>query len=181
MQQTTRILNAQSFRQGIVFFLTCLLTGVAGCSAAAPTLQPVYIHMNGANMFLESVVAVRPGQAVVFVNEDTGIHMVLGYNPLTGKANPQFSGTLLGTPGPSQPVHTYTIRFTHPGIYYYYCPVHAMLKLAPGGIHVPVKRPTVHGFGTPMAGLIIVTNEQTLINDDPPSSHHKVLPGYFTG
>ncbi|EQD44696.1 Cupredoxin [mine drainage metagenome] len=165
----------------MVFFVTFLLAGMTGCSAAAPLLKPVYIHMNGANMFLENVVAVRPGEPVVFVNEDTGIHMVLGYNPLTGKANPRFSETLLGTPGPSHPVHTYTVRFTHPGIYYYYCPVHAMLKQAPGNIYAPVKRPTVHGFGTPMAGVIIVTKESALVHDNPPTSLHKVLPGYFTG
>lgn len=168
-------------RRGFLSIVACLLGGLAACSAAAPALNPVYVHMNGANMFLENVVAVRPGQPIVFVNEDTGIHMVQGYNPLTGKANPKFSATLLGTPGPNHPVHTYAIRFTHPGIYYYYCPIHAMLKMAPGGIHVPFKRPTVHGFGTPMAGLIIVTTDSALIRDNPPSSQHKILPGYFTG
>ncbi|MHB1544343.1 MAG: cupredoxin domain-containing protein [Gammaproteobacteria bacterium] len=179
--QATQGPRGKSIRQGMILFVTFLLAGVASCSAAAPLLKPVYIHMNGANMFLENVVAVQPGQPVIFVNEDTGIHMVLGYNPLTGKANPHFNGTLLGTPGPSHPVHTYTIRFSHPGVYYYYCPVHAMLKVAPGNIHVPVKRPTVHGFGTPMAGLIIVTNESALVHDNPPTSQDKVLPGYFTG
>ncbi len=179
--QTMRDHLVNPMRQKMTLLFTVFLIGLAGCSAAAPVLGPVYIHMNGANMFLESVIAVRPGQPVVFVNEDTGIHMVLGYNPLSGKTNLHFSGTLLGTPGPTQPVHTYTIHFNHPGIYYYYCPVHAMLKVAPGNIHVPFKRPTVHGFGTPMAGMIIVTNDPALIRDNPPSSHHKVLPGYFTG
>lgn len=147
--------------------------------AAAPS--PVYVHMNGHNMFLENVVAVAPGQPVVFVNEDTGMHMVLGYNPLTGKVNPKFSGSLMGTPGPGHPVSTYQIRFTKPGVYYYFCPVHAELKKAPGNVYVPIKRPGVHGFPVPMAGVVIVTTEKALIADDPPSSHKKILPGYFGG
>ncbi|MCL5799680.1 MAG: hypothetical protein M1574_06280, partial [Gammaproteobacteria bacterium] len=134
----------------ILFFL-------GGCSSAkrpetkasvpvAASPSPVYVHMNGHNMFLENVVAVAPGQPVVFVNEDTGMHMVLGYNPLTGKVNPKFSGSLMGTPGPAHPVSTYRVRFTKPGVYYYFCPVHAELKKAPGNVYVPIKRPGVHGF-----------------------------------
>ena len=169
----------------ILFFL-------GGCSSAkrpetkasvpvAASPSPVYVHMNGHNMFLENVVAVAPGQPVVFVNEDTGMHMVLGYNPLTGKVNPKFSGSLMGTPGPAHPVSTYRVRFTKPGVYYYFCPVHAELKKAPGNVYVPIKRPGVHGFPVPMAGVIIVTTEKALIAGDPPSSHRKILPGYFVG
>lgn len=170
---------------GVCAALTGLLV-LGGCSSghhatSTAALPPVYVHMNGENMFLESLVAVAPGQPVVFVNEDTGMHMVLGYDPLTGRVDPKFSGTLPGTPGPGHAVSTYEIRFEKPGIYYYYCPVHAELEKAPGGVFVPVKRPTVHGFGIPMAGEIVVTTEKALIADDPPSSHHKILPGYFGG
>lgn len=164
-----------------------VLPVLAGCSSSpkkapsAAALPPVYVHMNGENMFLESLVAVAPGQPVVFVNEDTGMHMVLGYNPLTGKVNPRFSGTLPGTPGPGHKVSTYRVVFTKSGIYYYYCPIHAELEKAPGGVYVPVKRPTVHGFGIPMAGEIVVTTDKTLLASDPPTTHRKILAGYFGG
>jgi plastocyanin len=149
--------------------------------AVALPLHPVYIHMNGENVFLESVVAVYPGQPVVFVNEDTGLHMVQGYNPLTGKPDPRFTGVLDGTPGPSHPVHTLTFRFRHSGFDFYYCPVHAELVRGPGGVYVPIKRPTVGGFGTPMAGVIIVTTDPALVRTDPPTSREKILPGFFGG
>lgn len=150
-------------------------------ASSAPKLPPVYVHMNGANMFLENVVVVRPGQPVVFVNEDTGDHTIIGYNPLTGATSKRFDGEVAGTPGPGHPVHTYTITFSKPGLYDYYCSVHAELRKEPGGMVVPTKRPTVGGFGDPMAGLIIVTRDPALLRDNPPTSREKILPDYFGG
>ena len=93
-----------------LFLLFFLAFGLALCTAHAATLGqaatapahkpgPIYIHMNGANMFLENVAAVRPGKDVVFVDQDTGAHAVVGYNPLTGEPSPRFDGALEGTPG----------------------------------------------------------------------------------
>ena len=153
----------------------------APASLAAPAAPPVYVHMNGANMFLENVVAVRPGQKVVFVNEDTGDHTIIGYDPLDGKTSKRFDGDVTGTPGAGHAVSTYTIAFAHTGLQFYYCSVHAELMKEPGGRTMPKKRPTVHGFGDPMAGLIIVTNDKRLLRDNPPTSHEKILPDYFGG
>ncbi len=160
--------------------LTLLALGCASASAR-PALPPVYVHMNGANEFLENVVVVRPGQPVVFVDEDTGPHTIVGYNPVNGKTSQRFNGAVQGTPGPGHPVHTYSISFTHPGLKYYYCSVHAELAMEPGGLTVPKKRPTVHGFGDPMDGLIIVTTDSRLLADNPPTSKQRILPHYFGG
>lgn len=161
----------------------CAAAGFAIPEAqAAPAAQaPVYVHMNGANMFLENVVVVRPGQPVVFVDEDTGAHTIIGYNPATGAPSKTFDGVVQGTPGPGHAVHTYTITFRHPGLKYYYCSVHAELVKEPGGRTVPKKRPTVHGFGDPMAGLIIVTDDPHLLADNPKTARSKILPSYFGG
>ncbi len=165
--------------------LTALCVGAA-CAipevqAATVARAPVYVHMNGANMFLENVVVVRPGQPVVFVDEDTGAHTIVGYNPSTGAMSNTFDGAVQGTPGPGHAVHTYTITFHHPGLKYYYCSVHAELVKEPGGKTVPKKRPTVHGFGDPMAGLIIVTDDPHLLADNPKTASSKILPHYFGG
>jgi len=50
---------------------------------AKTALHPVYIHLNmdSPSMILESKVAVRPGQKVVFINQDNDIHTIIGYNP----------------------------------------------------------------------------------------------------
>ncbi|MCF3948970.1 cupredoxin domain-containing protein [Acidiphilium iwatense] len=156
-----------------------LACGWAGAQAASP--KPVYIHMNGANEFLENLIAVRPGQQVVFVNEDTGPHTIVGYNPATGKTSKRFDGAVAGTKGLGDKVHTYTISFKHQGIVYYYCSVHAVLAKEPGGWTVAKVRPGVHGFGTPMAGAIIVTTDPKLLADNPKTASEKILSGYFGG
>ena len=166
--------------RGLVAAAALLALSTAAWAKPAP-LPPVYVHMNGANEFLENVVVVRPGQPVVFVDEDTGPHTIVGYSPATGKTSSRFNGAVAGTPGPGHPVHTYTIRFRHPGLKYYYCSVHAELKVEPGGVTRPKKRPTVHGFGDPMDGLIIVTTDRKLLRDNPATSHKRILPNYFGG
>ncbi len=166
-----------------LFTALCAAAGFAipGAQAAPAARAPVYVHMNGANMFLENVVVVQPGQPVVFVDEDTGAHTIIGYNPATGATSKTFEGAVQGTPGPGHAVHTYTITFRHPGLKYYYCSVHAKLVKEPGGRTVPKKRPTVHGFGDPMAGLIIVTDDPHLLADNPKTGRSKILPSYFGG
>jgi plastocyanin len=181
MHRALRFWSRTRLRVGWVLLIPAGLLFAPAAFAVAAPLHPVYIHMNGENVFLESVVAVYPGQPVVFVNEDTGLHMVQGYSPHTGKADPRFTGVLDGTPGPGHPVHTLTFRFRHQGFDFYYCPVHAELVKGPGGVFVPIKRPTVGGFGTPMAGLILVTDDPALVRADPPTSQEKILPGFFGG
>ncbi|MCW8308361.1 Cupredoxin [Acidiphilium sp. PA] len=159
--------------------IAAALASPLAARAAAP--KPVYIHMNGANMFLENPVAVRPGQKVIFVNEDTGGHTIIGYRASSGKVSSRFDGAVAGTKGAGSPVHTYTISFPHQGIVHYYCSVHAVLAKEPGGRTVAKVRPGVHGFGDPMAGTIIVTTDPKLLADNPKTASEKILPGYFGG
>ncbi|MDD2876141.1 MAG: Cupredoxin [Acidiphilium sp.] len=163
--------------RALVFVAT--LTSVALAHAASSKV--VYVHMNGANMFLENPVAVRPGQKVVFVNEDTGGHTIIGYNAKTGAVSTRFDGAVAGTKGPGHKVHTYAISFPHQGIIHYYCSVHAVLAQEPGGRTVAKVRPGVHGFGDPMAGTIIVTTDAKLLADNPKTASEMILPGYFGG
>lgn len=165
---------------------TIIVTGIAAIlglslSAHATTPKPVYVHMNGANMFLENPIAVRPGQPVVFVNEDTGAHTIIGFSAKTGKLSTHFDGAVAGTMGSGHPVHTYKITFKNQGIVHYYCSVHAVLAKEPGGRTVAKVRPGVHGFGDPMAGVIIVTTDAKLIAANPTTTTEKILPGYFGG
>ena len=159
--------------------------GTPTAHAATPpagTPSPVYVHMNGANEFLERLVFVRPGQKVVFVNEDTGPHAVRGYAPHTGAKSQSFDDPdLKGTPGKGHGVHTYSISFKHQGVNWYYCPIHAELAKAPGGGYWPKVRPGVNGFGTPMAGVIVVTKDKALLADNPKTASQKVLPDFFGG
>jgi plastocyanin len=159
-----------------------LVAAQTAAAVPAADLKPVYVHMDGANAFVESMVAVYPGEPVIFVNEDTGDHMVNGYNPLTGKPdNAINSGMLMGTPGPKKGVHTYKVTLSRQGIYNYYCPVHAILSKIYHHSVQPAHRPGVHGFPGAMAGTIIVTTDPALIAQNPPSSKKKILSDYFGG
>lgn len=160
-------------------------------SALAGNLTPVYVHLNGANDFLESVVAVRPGQVVEFVNEDTGGHTVVGYRPYKGGAMVKgFEGSIAGTRGLGHSVSTYSISFAHTGVYPYYCSVHARLAAVYGHggdrymAVVPtaaVLGPPVDGYGGPMSGVIIVTNDPHILAITPSSAREKILKNYFGG
>jgi plastocyanin len=188
MSPTVRI-GIASFILGAVLTTTLLvfhpmrpLIAKSPVAPAGLSMKPVYIHMDGANAFVESIVAVAPGEPVIFINEDTGDHMVDGYYPLTGKPNPAInSGMLMGTTGPKAGVHSYKVVLTKPGIYPYYCPVHAILSKIYHHSVQPAHRPGVHGFPGAMAGVIIVTTAPALIAQNPPSSKKKILSDYFGG
>lgn len=176
------------YRSKIQGFATSLLL-MAGLSvgvAYAAGRAPVYVHMNGLNDFLPTVVVARPGQPVVFVNQDTGVHSIYGYNPFDGKLLKNIAEPAIeGTPGPGHPVHTYTVRLSHPGIYYYLCTVHAHLVevYRPPHSHLPyrlpARRPGVNGYGGSMAGIIIVTRNPALLKSNPPIVHERLLPGFW--
>lgn len=159
-----------------------VLGGCAGSAkTAAPSTAPVYVHMNGANEFLESFVVVRPGQPVVFVNQDTGMHTVVGFNPQTGTTDRRIDGSLPGTPGPGHHAATYTVSFKHLGVHAYYCSVHAVLAKTFGSAVQPAHRDGVHGFAGAMGGWIVVTDDPALRSANPPTTAHRILNGFFGG
>jgi plastocyanin len=167
---------------GIIVSVAALGSVLLPSSARAAPPSPVYIHMNGANEFLERLVFVRPEQKVVFVNEDTGPHAIRGYDQKTGVQSKTFyKPVIMGTPGAQHPPHTYTISFPHQGAQHYYCPVHAYIAKGPGGVWLPVRRPTTHGFGAAMAGTIVVTDDKALLADNPKTASKKILPNFFGG
>ena len=177
-----RFLFKQMTKAVVVSLGIATLAGILVTSPARAAPPPVYIHMNGKNEFLERLVFVRPGQDVVFVNEDTGPHSIRGYNPATGAQSKTFyKPAIMGTPDARHPVSTYTISFPHQGVRHYYCPVHALISKGPGGAWLPVKRPTTHGFDTPMAGTIIVTDDKALLSDNPKTASEKIMPSFFGG
>lgn len=159
-----------------------LATLLAPALAQAASPPPVYVHTNGGNFFLESVVAVQPGQKVVFVNQDTGGgHTVVGYNALTGALSRHMNGTLLTNKGPGHKPPTYTISFAKPGFYPYVCTVHAQLEPTFGKAVQAVKRKGTHGFAGPMAGLIVVTTDKALLKANPPTTKEETVKGFFGG
>jgi plastocyanin len=157
-----------------------VLFAASAVTAAYNASGPVYIHMNGGNHFLEPVVAVAPGGQVVFVSQDTGgAHTIVGFDPATGKTMGPINGLVQASKGGT--VTTYAVRIDHAGVYSYYCSIHALLAKTLGSSVQPAVRPGVDGFKGAMAGVVIVTTDSTLLQDNPQTSHEKVVPGYFGG
>ena len=159
-----------------------LLLGVRIASADQSESAPaVYVHMNGMNDFLESVIAVQPGQPVIFVNQDTGEHAVQGYDPIDGKLVKSFSDRLKGSKGKGHTYATYKISFQDQGFHFYYCPIHAKLQTVFGKQEKPAHRKGVPGYLGAMAGVIIVTTDHALLESNPKSSHEETLSGFWGG
>ncbi len=154
----------------------CVITMAGAQAKTAP--RPVYIHMNmkSPSMILESTIAVRPGQKVVFINQDNDIHTIVGYNPKTGATIQRINGSIPASTGMGKAPGRYIIKFNHLGRYYYYCSVHAYLKKKSGKLYIPAIRPDVKGFGSPMAGVIIVTRNKRVLAENPKTSSQKFLP-----
>ncbi|TAM76310.1 Cupredoxin [bacterium] len=161
--------------------MVALLALAAGELPANAAPAPIYVHMNGTNDFLESVVAVRPGQPVVFVNEDTDPHTIVGFDALTGKQPLAINGRAAGTPGAAHGVGTFTVTLARAGIYSYYCSLHARLSKTYGGAVQAAPRKGVDGYGGAMAGVIIVTSDPSLLSRNPKTTVRRVLPDFFSG
>lgn len=173
-------------RLALPIFAALAVIGLASTgSALAATPSPVYVHMNGLNDFLPKVIFARPGQPVIFVNQDQGPHSIHAYDPVGGRHLKALDDVILqGTPGPGHKVHTYKVTFNHPGVHYYICTVHAHLvpvyKTASGETYdLPAKREGVHGYRGSMAGVVIVTNEAALLKSNPPITHRRILKKFW--
>jgi plastocyanin len=163
-------------------FALCAIAIGLPTSTVYPAAAPVYVHMNGTNYFLESSVAVEPGQPVVFVSQDTGgAHTIVGFDATTGGALSVINGKVEKTAGPGHRVDTYTVRFNTVGVYQYYCSIHAILRKTFAGSVQPAHRPGIDGFTGAMAGTIVVTRDRTLIGANPQSSKVLIVPGFFGG
>ena len=163
-----------------------LSAGLLGSAVAqGATRSPVYIHMNGLNDFLPKVVFVRPGQPVVWVNQDQGAHAIHGYKLVGGEHLKDLNKvSLAGTPGPGHKVHTYRVSFDHVGVHYYLCTVHAHLVgvyTDPNGgtYYLPAKRHGVPGYRGSMAGVVVVTRESALLNSNPAITHKRILAKFW--
>jgi plastocyanin len=160
----------------------CAIAAGPSTFAVYAAAAPVYVHMNGTNYFLESSVAVEPGQPVVFVSQDTGgAHTIIGYDATTGGPLTVINGKVQKTAGPGRRVDTYTVRFNTVGVYQYYCSLHAILGKTFAGSVQPAHRPGVDGFKGAMAGTIVVTRDRALIGANPPTSRMLTVPGFFGG
>ena len=112
--------------------------------------------------FTPFAITIRAGQSVEWVNLDTDDHTVVS-NDFFNTAGHNGTDVLLkGTDSNGGQPGTFTLHFSHPGTFVYYCRFHAHLDddhqpAAPGpdgGI-----QDANGNFGTPMNGIITVLAE----------------------
>jgi plastocyanin len=145
--------------------LTLAFVVLAPCLAAARTHRMVIIP--GEDRFLPFSVVIRPGDSVVWENDDTDDHTVVSNDAFNTAGHQGTNVIIPGTDSTGGQPATFTLHFTHPGVFAYYCRFHAMLDAdnqpkAPGpdgGIQDPDGN-----FGTPMMGQI------TVLQGGPPSN-----------
>jgi plastocyanin len=106
---------------------------------------------------------IRTGDSVEWVNNDSDDHTVVS-NDFFNTAGHKGTDVLLpGTASNNGQPGTFTLRFTHPGQFVYYCRFHSHLD----DDHQPVAPGPDGGiqdengnFGTPMMGVITVRGER---------------------
>ena len=140
-----------------------LLAGAALCLAlvvaphhtiasnADPTMQQIIVPDE--DRFTPFAITVRVGQSVKFVNNDVDDHTVVS-NDAFNTAGHRGTNILLPANG-----GTLTVKFSHAGVFPYYCRFHSMLDAD----HQPIAPGPDGGiqdqngnFGTPMNGVITV-------------------------
>ncbi|OIQ82375.1 hypothetical protein GALL_358500 [mine drainage metagenome] len=80
---TTRAITKALLAGGLTTLATAALT-VHAAGSPRPAPPAVSVHMTAHNAFDDPVIAVRPGQTVVFVNDSSTPRDVLGYDPRSG-------------------------------------------------------------------------------------------------
>lgn len=135
-----------------------LVLAIAAPSIAAGRPHRMVI-VPESDRFTPFSMAIRPGESVEWVNEDTDDHTVVSDDAFNTAGNQGLNQLLPGTDSNGGQPGTLTLRFTHPGTFVYYCRFHAHLDeasqpVAPGpdgGI-----QDASGNFGTPMMGVITV-------------------------
>lgn len=129
--------------------------------AKPPIAQQVIVP--GEDRFAPFAITIRTGQSVQWVNLDTDDHTVVS-NDFFNTAGHNGTNVLLkGTDSNGGVPGTFTLHFSHPGTFVYYCRFHAHLD----NFHQPAAPGPDGGiqdangnFGTPMNGIITVLPEE---------------------
>jgi len=112
-----------------------------------------------ADRFTPFAITIRPGQRVEWVNNDTDDHTVVSDDVFDTTGHRDIDHLLPGTVSNGGQPGRFSLLFSHPGKFVYYCRFHAHLDefnqpVAPGpegGI-----QDANGNFGTPMMGVITV-------------------------
>jgi len=126
------------------------IAGIVNLAAAAPAAKQIIVP--GEDRFSPYAITIHVGQSVEFVNQDADSHNVISIDAFNTAGHKGLNHLLKHD-------SSFKLKFTHPGVFPFYCGFHAMLDgsnqpIAPGpdgGIQDPDGN-----YGTPMSGVVTV-------------------------
>jgi plastocyanin len=148
----------------VLAFATAFLgVGVVALSAVPPTTHHQVI-VPGEDRFKPFSLTIRVGDSVEWINNDTDDHTVVSNDFFNTTGDKNVNTLLPGTDSNGGVPGTFTMRFTKPGVFNFYCRIHSKLDdehqptaPGPGG---GIQDPTTGNYGTPMMGVITVLSGQ---------------------
>jgi len=129
----------------VLAFATAFLgVGVVALSAVPPTTHHQVI-VPGEDRFKPFSLTIRVGDSVEWINNDTDDHTVVSNDFFNTTGDKNVNTLLPGTDSNGGVPGTFTMRFTKPGVFNFYC---------------RIQDPTTGNYGTPMMGVITVLSGQ---------------------
>lgn len=147
-----------------------LLSAVIGLTTVlpqAPTAPEGRAHhqvvVPHEDRFQPYAITIGVGDFVEWINMDTDDHTVVSDNAFDSAGHRGVDHLLPGTDSNGGKPGTFSLRFTRPGTYVFYCRFHAHLDAehqpAAPGPKGGIQDPSTGNFGTPMSGVITVLRE----------------------
>ena len=156
---------------GIAAVAAFAFVGVSSLKAERKSKVHSQVIIPGADRFTPFALTIRAGDSVMWTNTDTDNHTIVSNDFFNTAGNQGTDFEIVGTDANGGVPGTFTLHFSHPGTFVYYCKFHAFLDadhqpMAPGprgGIQT-TKDPSLCdpagtdtcNFGTPMNGIITV-------------------------
>jgi plastocyanin len=149
---------SRRFPFAIVLLASCaaLLSHPAGAAEKSAHLQVIVPEEDRFTPFAQTV---HVGDSVKWINMDTDDHTVVSDDFLNTTGRFGLNVLLKGTDNNGGKPGTFTLRFTNPGTFVYYCRFHSHLDAE----HQPTAPGPMGGiqaddgnYGTPMMGVITV-------------------------
>src|SRR5215510_5033609 len=142
-----------------------LMLGVASQGWAANANSESEAHqviIPEEDRFTPYALTIHTGESVQWINQDSDDHTVVSDDTFTTTGHKGTNHLLPGTDKTKGQFSTFTLRFSKPGVFVYYCRFHAHLDaddqpVAPGP-DGSIQDASGY-FGTPMTGVITVLSD----------------------
>ena len=141
-------LSLKFFRYSFVA-LCFVVTALGNYAATAATVTQIIIPQ-GQDRFLPFGATVHAGGSVKWINQDGEEHIIKSDDFFTTTKERRIDHFVVGTGANNGQPGEYTLKFTKPGLFVYYCSIHAKLDSK----HQPVSK--MVGNNAPMMGVIAV-------------------------